>query len=41
MLAEQVEEEDMVTGIIEKLKMAGDQGAALLMMDRHLAQRGE
>jgi ferritin len=40
-IEEQVEEEDMVTGIIEKLKMAGDQGAALLMMDRHLAQRGE
>jgi ferritin len=40
-IEEQVEEEDMVTGIIEKLKMAGDQGAALLMMDRQLARRGE
>lgn len=40
-IQEQVEEEDMVNKIIERLKLAGDQGAALLMMDRQLAQRGE
>jgi len=40
-IEEQVEEENMVTEIIEQLKLAGDQGAALLMMDRQLAQRGE
>ncbi|MEX0680917.1 MAG: ferritin [Balneolales bacterium] len=40
-IEEQVEEEDMVREIIEKLKLAGNQGAALLMMDRQLAQRSE
>ncbi|MEX2601534.1 MAG: ferritin [Balneolaceae bacterium] len=40
-IEEQVEEENMVTEIIEQLKLAGDKGAALLMMDRQLAQRGE
>lgn len=39
-IEEQVEEEDMVTGIIERLKMAGEQGAAILMMDKELARRG-
>ncbi|MEX0994675.1 MAG: ferritin [Balneolaceae bacterium] len=40
-IEEQVEEEDMVNEIIEQLKMAGDKGAALLMMDRQLARREE
>lgn len=40
-IEEQVEEEDMVRTIIEKLKMVGTQGAAILMMDRELAKRGE
>lgn len=40
-IEEQVEEENMVNDIIEQLKLAGDQGAALLMMDRQLGQRSE
>lgn len=40
-IEEQVEEENMVQDIIEQLKLAGDQGAALLMMDRQLGQRSE
>lgn len=36
---EQVEEEKTVTEILEQLKLAGDEGAALLMMDRRLAER--
>jgi ferritin len=36
---EQVEEEDAAATIVEQLKMAGESGHALLMMDRALAQR--
>ena len=36
---EQVEEENAVGGIVEQLRLVGDQGAALLMMDRKLAER--
>lgn len=37
---EQVEEEANATQILETLKMAGEKGHALVMMDRALAQRG-
>jgi ferritin len=37
---EQVEEEKNATEIIEQLKMIGESGASLIMMDRHLAVRG-
>ncbi len=37
---EQVEEESTASEIIEKLKMVGDQGPALLMIDAHLGKRG-
>lgn len=36
---EQVEEEKSVNDVIDLLKRAGDKGHALLMVDRHLAQR--
>ncbi|MEX0763012.1 MAG: ferritin [Dehalococcoidia bacterium] len=36
---EQVEEEAMVTEVVEKLRRAGDNGAALLMLDRQLSAR--
>lgn len=36
---EQVEEEDSATEIVEQLKLVGDKGHALLMLDRQLAQR--
>jgi ferritin len=36
---EQVEEEKTATQIVETLRMAGDNKAALLMIDRELAQR--
>ncbi len=39
-IEEQVEEENTVTEILEQLKLAGDEGAALLIMDRRLAERG-
>jgi len=38
-IEEQVEEENAATEILEQLKLVGDQGAALLMMDRKLAER--
>ncbi len=38
---EQVEEEDSASEIVEMLKLVGDKGHALLMLDRQLAQRGE
>ena len=38
-ISEQVEEEASVTEIIEKLKMAGDKGPGLMIVDRDLAQR--
>jgi len=36
---EQVEEEENTGGVVEMLKMAGDNKGALLMLDRELAQR--
>jgi ferritin len=38
-VTEQVEEEKSVGLIVEQLKMAGDQGLALLLLDRELAGR--
>jgi ferritin len=37
---EQVEEEKNATEIIEQLKMIGEAGPSLIMMDRHLGSRG-
>ena len=37
---EQVEEEESATEIVEMLKLAGEKGQALIMLDRQLAQRG-
>lgn len=37
---EQVEEEAHATEIVETLKMVGDKGQALIMLDRQLARRG-
>ncbi len=37
---EQVEEEQSATEILETLRMIGDKGQALIMMDRQLARRG-
>ncbi|MBC8446408.1 MAG: ferritin [Chloroflexi bacterium] len=39
-IEEQVEEEANATQILETLKMAGDKGNALIMLDRALASRG-
>ena len=39
-VTEQVEEEANATLIVEQLKLVGDKGHALLMMDRALGQRG-
>lgn len=39
-VSEQVEEEDNATQIIETLKMVGEKGQALFLLDRQLAQRG-
>jgi ferritin len=38
---EQVEEEKNATEIVETLRLAGDTGQALIMMDRALARRGK
>ena len=38
-VSEQVEEEDTATRIRETLKMVGDKGHALIMLDRELGQR--
>ena len=38
-ITEQVEEEDSIGTIVDQLKMAGDNGAAILMLDRELAAR--
>ncbi|MGF1669550.1 MAG: ferritin [Balneolaceae bacterium] len=40
-IEEQVEEENITSEILEQLKLVGEQGAALLMMDRKLGERGE
>jgi ferritin len=37
---EQLEEERTFETLIARLKMAGDKGPGLLMIDRELAQRG-
>jgi ferritin len=39
-IAEQVEEEKVASNIVEQLKMIGEQGDALLLLDRGLAKRG-
>jgi len=39
-ISEQVEEEATASEILETLKMAGEKGQALLMLDRQLARRG-
>ncbi|UZJ36973.1 MULTISPECIES: ferritin [unclassified Prosthecochloris] len=39
-IKEQVEEEASASEILETLKMAGEKGQALLMLDRQLARRG-
>ncbi|ARM30413.1 ferritin [Prosthecochloris sp. HL-130-GSB] len=39
-IEEQVEEEASASEILETLKMAGEKGQALLMLDRQLARRG-
>ncbi len=38
---EQVEEEKTATLILEQLKRVGDQGTALVIVDRYLAERGK
>jgi ferritin len=38
---EQVEEEKSAGDILEMLKMVGDKGHGLIMLDRQLAQRGD
>ena len=40
-ITEQVEEEASASAILETLKMAGEKGHALIMMDRQLARRGQ
>jgi len=39
-VTEQVEEEGSATQIVETLKMIGDKGQALVMLDRELGKRG-
>ncbi len=39
-VTEQVEEENSAKEILDTLRIAGDQGTALLMVDRQLARRG-
>jgi ferritin len=38
-IEEQVEEEDSVGTVVDQLKLVGDSGAGLMMIDRSLAQR--
>lgn len=38
-VTEQVEEEKNATGVLETLKLVGDEGQALVMLDRELGQR--
>lgn len=40
-IEEQVEEESTVNGILDQLKIGGDDGVAILMMDQKLAERSE
>ncbi|MBZ0265526.1 ferritin [bacterium] len=39
-IEEQVEEEASVESILDRLKLVGDKGVGLFMMDRHLGERG-
>jgi ferritin len=39
-ITEQVEEEKVASNIVEQLKMIGERGDALLLLDRELAKRG-
>ena len=39
-VAEQVEEEDSVGKVVQKLERIGDSGHGLMMLDRELGQRG-
>jgi ferritin len=38
-IKEQVEEEKNATEVVEQLKLIGDQGAAVIMLDHHLGLR--
>lgn len=38
-VSEQVEEEDTADGVVQKLKLAGEQGSGLFMLDREMAVR--
>ena len=38
-VAEQVEEEESSSGVLQKVKLAGDSSSGLLMLDQELAQR--
>jgi ferritin len=38
-VAEQVEEEESASGVLQKVKMAGESGSGLYMLDAELAQR--
>jgi ferritin len=38
-ITEQVEEEKNATEVIEQLKLIGEHGAAIIMLDRHLGER--
>ena len=38
-VAEQVEEEESASGVLQKVKMTGESGRALYMLDQELAQR--
>lgn len=40
-IEEQVEEESTAEGIVERLRLAGDAGAALLLLDRELGARSD
>jgi ferritin len=40
-IKEQVEEEKHVTEILDTLKIAGESGPSLIMLDRHLGSRGK
>lgn len=40
-ITEQVEEEASVSRVVEQLKMVGDSGSGLIMLDRELGKRGE
>ena len=37
--AEEVEEEESASGVLQKVKLAGESGSGLYMLDQELAQR--